>query len=614
MPIKKIVTYNSSPPRKVSKKKKAASKPRRQRPRNRVVNQPANRAVVKRYSAPVQRNLRAQSRAGCVIKHREKFVDVAATGNFTVQYFGDINPGISSMFPWLANEARNWEKFRFRSLRFCYEHWAATNRGGAVYLAIDHNPVDIQPATTVAMAAYYNCTQVSPSEDACSYYQAPGIDKNKLYMNSLQSGRVLLPPANSSINDYSIGKFILATTSIDTPEGYAPSIGEVWVEYEVELWFQEQQLTNVGEATTLPDRSAPGATRGSRFARTSASATGNTVAQFVTPSLANAAGHSLFPQGGIVSPLSGQALTQALSQYSAIFGGGTTTAALQNFNTAGTYVMNTITNAMYPISVSATETGTTGMRTGWYPAGLTNADGIYGQWDVNSNFVYRVAETVAGDYTTTVSAVIIGNPALSTFVFMGNTADTSGDQTLPPFSASIEAVSVDQFYRIINNALNEDTQTKEDLLVWDYSGSTVELFPQVYADLQYQNLTVEIDSQVTDGTQPFGAVPVLSNAYLFTTVAPDGLILNLGHRFSLGFSYVGTGLDNLSLTVSGGFTDYVLSYTFNNAHTALDGTIILTSPAPPGTTFAINLGTVPASATISSFKAFMTYNPLIPSP
>jgi len=82
------------------------------------------------------------------------------TGNAAFQESSvNLNPGITSVFPWLSSIARNYNKFRFLRLRFFFSGSCPTSTAGKVWIRLSYDPLDAAP-TTLA--------EVMQSENSCS--------------------------------------------------------------------------------------------------------------------------------------------------------------------------------------------------------------------------------------------------------------------------------------------------------------------------------------------------------------------------------------------------------------------------------------------------------------
>jgi hypothetical protein len=82
------------------------------------------------------------------------------TGNTSFQISGAVsNPGIPGSFPWLSAIAANYQKFRFRYLRFFFSGSCPTSTTGKVFISLTYDGLDSIPSTLA---------QIMQSEDSCS--------------------------------------------------------------------------------------------------------------------------------------------------------------------------------------------------------------------------------------------------------------------------------------------------------------------------------------------------------------------------------------------------------------------------------------------------------------
>lgn len=155
------------------------------------------------------------------VRHREYVGDVLGSTAFSTTVF-KINPGLAGSFPWLANMAANFEKYRFRSLRFMFESSVATTQAGSVMLGIDLDTLDAVPATKAQMLQMQNVVRSNVWD--CSQSSLPeGVPE--LFT---RTGAV---PAGADAKTYDAGQLIIGVVgTADTSV-----IGEAWFEYDVEL-------------------------------------------------------------------------------------------------------------------------------------------------------------------------------------------------------------------------------------------------------------------------------------------------------------------------------------------------------------------------------------------
>lgn len=175
------------------------------------------------------------------VSHREFVADVnVETTGFDLQYQFGVNPGNSSLFPWLSQIATRYEMFKFRSLRVIYEPQCGTSTTGTMMLAIDYDASDPAPVSKPQMMAYKNAVR-SPLWFACTHTSA-AADLHRLKTNYVLSGA---QPINTDIKTYDIGNLFVALQS----NGGDTSAGELYVEYVVDLLTP--QITNDPPSATI---------------------------------------------------------------------------------------------------------------------------------------------------------------------------------------------------------------------------------------------------------------------------------------------------------------------------------------------------------------------------
>jgi len=208
----------------------------------------AKQAAVAREYAPTSKgmkvvNLGARiSGSGDVVRiaHREYIADVTTTlATFETRVF-KINPGVATTFPWLSNIAANFEKYRFRKLKFCYYSSVATTTAGSVMLAIDLDTLDAPPASKQQMLQMQRVVRANVWEECCSFIPEAVPE---LY---IRTGAV---PVGADAKTYDAGQLIIGTVGTT-----AATIGEAWFEYDVELHTPQSTQAAVATATlTTPD-------------------------------------------------------------------------------------------------------------------------------------------------------------------------------------------------------------------------------------------------------------------------------------------------------------------------------------------------------------------------
>lgn len=159
-----------------------------------------------------------------IISHREFVDDIKGSVDFTINSFA-VNPGINSLFPWLASIAQRYESYVFKKLSFTYSTVASTSTPGSIQLACDYDAADAPPQSKRDFMSYANAVRSAPWTE-CSYHSTTA---NLTKFAKERYVRIL--PVTGDIKTYDVANFFIAT------EGMADdsTIGELYVDYVVEL-------------------------------------------------------------------------------------------------------------------------------------------------------------------------------------------------------------------------------------------------------------------------------------------------------------------------------------------------------------------------------------------
>jgi len=173
------------------------------------------------------------------IVNREYFRDVLGSVPYSAQAT-QINPGNNIMFPWLSGIAANYESYMFRKLKFFYEPICSTVTSGSLMMAIDYDSTDAVAPSKAILMAYEGAVRTSPWAQAiCNANRADKI----LQKRFVNIGSV---PAGTDIRLNNVG--FLTVASEQVPSGDA-SIGEMYVEYEIEFYIPQLQFNVPGFAS-----------------------------------------------------------------------------------------------------------------------------------------------------------------------------------------------------------------------------------------------------------------------------------------------------------------------------------------------------------------------------
>ncbi len=160
------------------------------------------------------------------IRHREYVTDITGSVAFAVAQY-NINPGLALLFPWLSAMAGLFESYIFRNLRFQFRTESATSQVGKILMSVDWDVLDAAPVTKTAMM------QERTKADGPTWVD---LDLRCDQADLLKFGtqryiRTGSAPTVSDLKTYDVGMFNIGSQGVTG----APVIGELWVEYDVEL-------------------------------------------------------------------------------------------------------------------------------------------------------------------------------------------------------------------------------------------------------------------------------------------------------------------------------------------------------------------------------------------
>lgn len=166
-----------------------------------------------------------QTNGDARVIYNEYLGEVSGSQNFaSVQY--PVNPGCSVTFPWLYKIARNYEKYRFNSLKFCFETDCSTQTAGTVILSPDYDATDPAPLSKVQVMTYQDTVRTQAWTPVCMECSPENLQALPQY--NIGGGQVV---AGSDIKLSNVANLWLCT------QGMANTnvVGELWVYYDVTL-------------------------------------------------------------------------------------------------------------------------------------------------------------------------------------------------------------------------------------------------------------------------------------------------------------------------------------------------------------------------------------------
>jgi hypothetical protein len=157
-----------------------------------------------------------------LISHREYVAEVPGTTAWTVTSYV-VQPALQTLFVWLASIAANFEKYRFRSLRFVYENESSTAQAGSVVYAFDFDALDSAPLSKQAALSYKDRMRIAPWLPGAMAVDLRDQQRDFYYT---RSGSV---PSGADAKTYDVGVLHVGT------QNCSGSTGELHVEYTLEL-------------------------------------------------------------------------------------------------------------------------------------------------------------------------------------------------------------------------------------------------------------------------------------------------------------------------------------------------------------------------------------------
>lgn len=203
-------------------KAKAAGKQRQHKSGMQNRSMPAAQTVEVRSRAP--RIKTSKNGRDVTISHREMFSTVLGTSAFSAAQFL-INPGNSTLFPWLSQVAPAYDSFEVKAMKIEYVPRCSTSEIGSVMLGVDYNVETPAPATDTQIDAWYGT-----ADGACWEKKSLTIDREALRNLGTQKYISQGYPQND-LKTYYPGVIYVATFANNPSNG----LGKVWVDYTIKL-------------------------------------------------------------------------------------------------------------------------------------------------------------------------------------------------------------------------------------------------------------------------------------------------------------------------------------------------------------------------------------------
>lgn len=204
------------------------------------VNAPVAKGIIQRLVKPKFSMPKNNADGRVKICHKEYIAEINGSVLYTSQTYG-INPGLPLSFPWLNTMTTGYEAYRFTKLKYVYESTSPTTIAGAVIIAVDFDASDPAPTTKTQIMAYHNAVR-GPAWESFSY-TCDKSDLAKFNQKFIRYGNLA---TGQDVLLYDVGNVFVATTG----QASTTAVGELHVEYEVELITPQLDLTAYALATS----------------------------------------------------------------------------------------------------------------------------------------------------------------------------------------------------------------------------------------------------------------------------------------------------------------------------------------------------------------------------
>jgi hypothetical protein len=168
------------------------------------------------------------------ISHREYLFDVispAASPAWGIVATIDMNPGISTSFPWLAAIANNYDEWCFDGCVVCYESTSGsittTQALGSVQIASQYDVLDAVFSSQLEMLESEFATSEAPDTSFCHPIECNPRD-DPMFRQYVRAG----PVPTTALQLYDLCKTSVAVQGVSLA---GVNLGKVWITYKIRL-------------------------------------------------------------------------------------------------------------------------------------------------------------------------------------------------------------------------------------------------------------------------------------------------------------------------------------------------------------------------------------------
>lgn len=172
------------------------------------------------------------------IRHREFISDVASLNDTGQLSRMQINPGLAT-FPWLSNVAGAFEKYRWLKLKFMWTPACPTSTPGSIALCPDYDAADDDLQLTKSEVLSFADSVRGPVwMDFALDCDRANMNTGKYYVRNTSV------PTSSDVKMYDALQLLIYVSNCPSDR---TNLGELWVEYEVELSTPQLQSVALHE-------------------------------------------------------------------------------------------------------------------------------------------------------------------------------------------------------------------------------------------------------------------------------------------------------------------------------------------------------------------------------
>jgi len=159
------------------------------------------------------------------LKWREFVQDIPGSVAFSSTTF-PVQPGVPTLFAWLASQASLYQEYEFMNLRFIYETEKGSSTNGKVMFAFQPDVYDEPPANKQEMLENMYKATGAP-------WESFNLPVPRSALKTLGQSKYVRTATiiGGDLKTYDVGQLIVATQGMAD----ASSVGELYVEYEILL-------------------------------------------------------------------------------------------------------------------------------------------------------------------------------------------------------------------------------------------------------------------------------------------------------------------------------------------------------------------------------------------